>query len=57
MTLEFIRGHSMLAKSMLDICVHCDNLSAIKKAQNNMYNGKFKHIHYRYNIIKHFDFE
>jgi hypothetical protein len=31
MTLEFIRGHSMLAKAMLDICVHCDNLSTIKK--------------------------
>jgi hypothetical protein len=36
MTLEFVRGHSMLAKSMLDICVHCDSLSHNKKGMVNL---------------------
>jgi len=53
MNLEFLRGYSMLAKTSLIICVHCDNQSAIGMTQSSMYNGKFRHIHHRYNIVKH----
>ena len=33
-------------------CIHCDSQSAIGRAQNNMYNGKFRHIHRRHNTIR-----
>ena len=34
------------------ICIHCDSQSAISRAQNNMYNGKSRHIHRRHNTIR-----
>ena len=39
-----------LPKSVSIICVYCDSQSGLKREQNNMCNGKFKHIH---NIINH----
>ena len=33
-------------------CIHCDSQSAIGRAQNNMYNGKSRHIHRRHNTIR-----
>ena len=37
---------------MPPICIHCNSQSAIGRAQNNMYNGKSRHIHRRHNTIK-----
>jgi len=34
------------------ICIHCDNQAAISRAQNFIYNDKFRHIRHRYNTIK-----
>ncbi|XP_075499434.1 uncharacterized protein LOC142537833 [Primulina tabacum] len=34
------------------ICIHCDSQSAIGRAQNNMYNGKSRHIRRRHNTIR-----
>ena len=37
---------------MPQICIHCDSQSTIGRAQNNMYNGKSRHIHRRHNTIR-----
>ena len=37
---------------MLAISIHCDNQSAIGRAQSNMYNGKSRHIRRRHNSIR-----
>ncbi|XP_073057052.1 secreted RxLR effector protein 161-like [Primulina eburnea] len=34
------------------ICIHCDSQSAIGRAQNNMYNGKSRHVRRRHNTIR-----
>ena len=34
------------------ICIHCDSQSAIRRAQNHMYNGKSPHIHRRHNTVR-----
>ena len=39
-------------KPVSTICIHDDSQSAIGKAQNSMYNGKFKHIHHRHKTIR-----
>ena len=38
---------------MPPICIHCDSLSAMDRAQSNMYNGKSRHIRRRHHTIKH----
>lgn len=38
---------------MSAIYVYYDNQSTIGRAQSSIYNGKLKHIHHRYNIVKH----
>ena len=37
---------------VLPICIHCNSQSAISRAQNNMYNGKSRHICRRHNTIR-----
>ena len=37
---------------MPPISIHCDNQSAIGRAQSNMYNGKSRHIRRRHNTIR-----
>ena len=37
---------------MPPICIHCDSQSAIGRAQNNIYNGKSRHIRRRHNTIR-----
>ena len=37
---------------MPPICIHCDSQSAIGRAQNQMYNGKSRHIRRRHNTIR-----
>ena len=39
-------------KPMPQICIHCDNQFYIGRAQNNMYNGKSRHIRHRHNTIR-----
>lgn len=39
-------------KPVSAINIHCDNQSAIARAQNSMYNGKSRHIRRRHNTIK-----
>ena len=35
------------------ICIHCDSMSAMGRAQSHMHNGKFRHIRRRHNTVKH----
>ena len=37
---------------MPEICIHCDSQSAIDRAQNDMYNGKSRHIRHRHNTVR-----
>ena len=39
-------------KPVPSIYIHYDSQSAIGRAQNNMYNGKSRHIRHRHNIIR-----
>jgi hypothetical protein len=32
---------------------YCDSQSAIERTQSSMYNGMSRHVHHRYNIVKH----
>ena len=34
------------------ICIHCDNQSAIGRAQSHIYNGKSRHIRRRHNTVR-----
>ena len=34
------------------LCIHCNSQSAIGRAQNNMHNGKSRHIRRKHNTIK-----
>ena len=42
----------MWPKPVIAICIHCDSQSAIGKAQNQMYNGKSRHIRRRHNTVR-----
>ena len=42
----------MWPKPLLAICIHCDSQTAMARAQNNMYNGKSRHIRRRHNTVK-----
>ena len=46
------RGYSKMAKLVPLTCIHCDSQYAIGRAQNNMYNGKSRHILRRHNTIR-----
>ncbi|XP_073119711.1 secreted RxLR effector protein 161-like [Henckelia pumila] len=48
----FLEDVSGWVKPMPSICIHCDSQSAIGRAQNNMYNGKSRHIRRRHNTIR-----
>jgi hypothetical protein len=37
---------------MPPICIHCDSQSTIGRAQNQMYNGKSRHIRRRHNSVR-----
>ena len=34
------------------ICIHCDSQFAIGRAQNDIYNGKSRHIRHRHNTVR-----
>ena len=50
---HFLEDIPMWPKPVPAICIHCDSQSAIARAQNNMYNGKSRHIRRRHNTVKH----
>ena len=49
---HFLKDILRWPRPMPPICIHCDSQSAIGRAQSSMYNGKSRHIHYRYNSIR-----
>ena len=49
---HFLEDIPMWSKPVLAICIHCDSQSAIGRAQNNMYNGKSRHIRRRHNTVR-----
>ena len=49
---HFLEDIPRWSKLVPPICIHCDNQSSIGKAQNGMYNGKFRNIRRRHNTIK-----
>ena len=49
---HFLEDIPEWSKPVLAICIHCDNQSAIGRAQSTMYNGKSRHIRRRHNTIR-----
>ena len=49
---QFLEDIPKWRKPVPVICIHCDNQSAIGRAQSNIYNGKSKRIRRRHNTIK-----
>ena len=49
---HFLEDIPRWPKLVPPICIHCDNQSAIVRAQNSMYNGKSRHILRRHNTIR-----
>ena len=49
---QFLEDIPKWPKPVPAICIHCDNQSAIGRAQSNMYNGKSRHIRRRHNTIR-----
>ena len=39
-------------KPLTAICIHCDNQSALARAQSMMYNGRSRHIRRRHNTVR-----
>ena len=50
---QFLEDIPVWPKPVSAICIHCDSQSAIGRAENNMYNGKSRHIRRRHNTVKH----
>ena len=49
---KFLENIPIWPKPVPAICIHCDSQSAIRRAQNDMYNGKSRHIHRRHNTVR-----
>ena len=49
---QFLEDIPRWSKPVSAITIHCDSQSAIGRAQNNMYNGKSRHIRRRHNTIR-----
>ena len=49
---HFLEDIPRWLNSVPSICIHCDSQSAIVRTQNNMYNGKSRHIRRRHNTIR-----
>ena len=49
---HFLEDIPRWPKLMPPICIHCDSQYAIGRAQNIVYNSKFRHIHRRHNTIR-----
>ena len=49
---QFLEDIPIWPKPVPAICIHCDSKSAIGRAQNDMYNGKSRHIRRRHDTVK-----
>ena len=49
---QFLEDIPIWPKPAPAICIHCDSQSAIGRAQNDMYNGKSRHIRRRHNTVR-----
>ena len=49
---QFVEDIPEWPKPVTAICIHCDNQSAIGRAQSTMYNGKSRHIRRRHKTIR-----
>ena len=49
---HFLEDVPRCPKHVPPICIHCDSQFSIDRAQNNMYNGKSRHIRRRHNTIR-----
>ena len=49
----FLEDILLWPKPVPPIYIHCDSLSAMRRAQSNMCNGKLQHIRRRHNTIQH----
>ena len=52
MASQFLKDILLWPKPVLAICIHCDNLAMIPRAQNFIHNGKFSYILRRHNTVK-----
>lgn len=50
---NFMEDVPMWEKPVPAVRIHCDNQSAIARAQNKLYNGKSRHIRRRHKTIRH----
>ena len=48
---QFLEDIPIWPKPVPTICIHCDSQSTIGRAQNDMYNGKSRHIRRRHNTV------
>ena len=49
---HFLEDIPRWPKPMPPICIHCECQSVIGRAQNNMYNCEYRHIHCKHNTIR-----
>ncbi|PHT31796.1 hypothetical protein CQW23_28133 [Capsicum baccatum] len=49
---NFLEDISYWPKPLAPVCIHCDNQAAIGRVGSMMYNGKYRHIRRRHNIIR-----
>ena len=49
---QFLEDIPIWPKPVPAICIHCDSQYAIGRAQNDMYNGKSRHISRRHNTVR-----
>ena len=52
MTLIIFERYTIMIKPVPAICIHYDDQTSISRAQNFIYNNKFKHIRRRHNTVK-----
>ncbi|GJV76079.1 DNA polymerase zeta catalytic subunit-like protein [Tanacetum coccineum] len=49
---SFLEGIPLWPKPVTAVCIHCDSMDALTRANNHIYNGKSTHIRRRHNTIK-----
>nr|GEU49399.1 retrotransposon protein, putative, Ty1-copia subclass [Tanacetum cinerariifolium] len=49
---SFLDGIPLWPKPVTAVCIHCDNMVALNRAKNHIYNSKSRNIRRRHNTIK-----
>nr|GEZ14322.1 zinc finger, CCHC-type [Tanacetum cinerariifolium] len=49
---SFLEGIHFWPKLVTAVCIHCDSMAALARVNNQIYNGKSRHIRRRHNTIK-----